>query len=215
MPAFEGSSNPEIGSALVDYLTNSPLLDGFSEQGLQSLFDSYSDELKPRIDGLMAKLSEVRGERLQKLTQIEALVGKGDEERGRALYFGKAICSTCHTILDEGGTLGPDLTSVQKDRSIHDIVESIIYPGVSLARDYETYQVKTATETHIGILKEQTPDAVVLETGPQTSVRIARNEIVEISNSETSMMPQGLDQLLSEDEKADLIAFLLGRDLVY
>jgi hypothetical protein len=51
-----------------------------------------------------------------------------------------------------------------------------------------------------------------LKTGPQTTVRVARKDITSMKVMDVSMMPQGLDKLLSEQEMADLMAFLIGQD---
>jgi putative heme-binding domain-containing protein len=114
-----------------------------------------------------------------------------------------------------GGTLGPDLTSIQKDRSVHDIIEAIVYPSVSFVREYETYKVTTSSGELRGIIKEQTPDMLLLETAPETTVRVSMDDVTAIEQLEVSMMPQGLDQILSEQEFSDLMAYLLGKDLVY
>jgi hypothetical protein len=37
-------------------------------------------------------------------------------------------------------------------------------------------------------------------------------EITSIKTEDVSMMPQGLDQLLSKQELADLLAFLIGQE---
>jgi hypothetical protein len=48
----------------------------------------------------------------------------------------------------------------------------------------------------------------VLGTGPDTEVRITRADIVEMRPGAVSVMPAGLDQQLTKQELADLIAFL-------
>jgi len=215
LPAFEKSSNPEIGHELVAYLSDLPSLDNFTEDYLNQLFSSYPDELAAPLNELLSKLSTLRSERIQRITNLEQSLALGSEENGRELYFGKAICWTCHAVQEGGGTLGPDLTSIQKDRSVHDIIEAIVYPSVSFVREYETYKITTATNEYRGIIKEQTPEIVVLGTTPETDVRIRVSEIQSIEQQNTSMMPQGLDQLLTEQEFADLLAYLMARDLVY
>ena len=40
-------------------------------------------------------------------------------------------------------------------------------------------------------------------------------DIIKIETSDLSMMPQGLDQLLTEQEFADLMAYIMGKDLDY
>jgi putative heme-binding domain-containing protein len=212
VPVFEGKHSAKIGGALASTLMNSPGLDGFSEENVQVLFAGYPAEVKPSVDALLAKLREAKSSRIKRLTAMESQIGKGDLERGRALFYGKAICYTCHQVGAEGGNLGPDLTSIQKDRSAHDLLEAIVYPSVSFVREYETYRVKTKSQEYTGIIQQQTEGAIVVGTAPQTSVRIPRNEIVSLEMVNVSVMPQGLDQLLTPQEMADLMAFLLGQD---
>jgi putative heme-binding domain-containing protein len=212
MPVFRGGHNSEIGKALATTLMNSQSLDGFSEENVQTMFAGYSTEVQPAVDQLMTKLREVRAERLERIQALENQIAEGNIERGRTLFFGKAICWTCHAIGEEGGTLGPDLTSIQRDRSAHDLLEAIVYPSVSFVREYETYRIKTETNEYTGIIQEQTSEALVLGTAPQTSVRVGRDEIVSMEVVEVSMMPQGLDQLLTPQEMSDLMAFVLGQD---
>lgn len=212
IPVFQGKHTGKIGKALASTLMNSKSLDSFSEENMQTIFASYPQEVKPDVDGLMAKLREARAGRLKRLQEMESRIASGDLERGRTLFYGKAICWTCHKIGNEGGKLGPDLTSIQRDRSAHDLLEAIVYPSVSFVREYETYRIKTKTNEYTGIIQEKTPQALVLGTAPQTSVRIPREEIVSMEIQNTSMMPQGLDQLLTSQEMADLMAFILGQD---
>jgi len=212
VPVFKGTYSAAIGTALANTLAKAPILDSFSEDNLKALFAGYPADVKPAVDGLMTKLQGLQAGRLQRIKEMENLIASGDLERGRMLFYGKAICSGCHKVRAEGGKLGPDLTSIQKDRSAHDLLEAIVYPSVSFVREYETYRVKTKTGEHVGIIQEQTPAAIVLGTSQTSSVRIPRTDIVSMDMQNTSMMPQGLDQLLSKQEMADLMAFLLGQD---
>jgi putative heme-binding domain-containing protein len=63
-------------------------------------------------------------------------------------------------------------------------------------------------EEYSGVLRKDAADEVVLGTGPQTEVRIARADISEMRPGRVSVMPQGLDQQLSKQELGDLLAFL-------
>ena len=215
LPAMSAADDLEIGKKLAEHLMELPSLDNFTEPYLQELFANYPEAIKEPLGALLSKLRSVRKERIDKIALLEQQVGAGNEERGRALYFGKATCSTCHAVREGGGTFGPDLTSIQKDRSVHDIIEAIVYPGVSFVREYETYKLNTKTGEIRGIIKEQTPDVVLLETAPGAVVRVPVQKVVSIEQHEMSMMPQGLEQLLTEEEFADLIAYLLAKDLEY
>ena len=212
MPVFQGAKDIEIGKALASALENSPSLDNIAEEYLRKTFSNYPPELNATTEKLMTKLKEVRAERLARIHTVESSITKGDIERGRILFFGKAICYTCHEIGNEGGTFGPDLTSIQRDRSAHDLVEAIVYPGASFVREYETYQVKTKDNTFTGVIQEQTGDMIRLGISPQESVQVQLKDITTTEIQDVSMMPLGLDKLLTEQELADLMAFLIGQD---
>jgi hypothetical protein len=59
-------------------------------------------------------------------------------------------------------------------------------------------------------LRKDGADEVVLATGPTTEARVARTDIAELRPGTVSVMPQGLDEQLSRQELADLLAFLKG-----
>ena len=212
LPAFRGVRHEEVGRALATVLANSDGLDNFSEDNLQAVFASYPAEVKPQVSQLMQKLRDARAGRLERLETLEASLTGGDIERGRALFYGKAICGTCHAVGADGGQFGPDLTSIQRDRSAHDILEAIVYPSVSFVREYETYRIRTQSDEYVGIIQEKKADAIILGTSTHTSVRIPRDEIVSTELADVSMMPQGLEQLLNDQEMADLMTFIMGQD---
>ena len=121
----------------------------------------------------------------------------------------KAACSACHAIGYLGGKVGPDLTHIGKIRNERDLLESIVFPSASLVRSYEPVQVTTKTgKVYNGLIRKDAPDEIVLATGANQEVRIARDDIEEMQPSKVSVMPAGLDQQLTPRELADLVAFL-------
>ena len=76
-------------------------------------------------------------------------------------------------------------------------------------RSYEPVIVMTkADEEYSGVLRKDAPDEILLATGPNTEVRVARSDIAEMRPGAVSVMPAGLDQQLTKQELADLVAFL-------
>ena len=59
-----------------------------------------------------------------------------------------------------------------------------------------------------GILRKDAPDEIILATGPGAEVRLARSDVAEIRPVKVSVMPQGLNEQLTQSELADLLAFL-------
>ena len=134
----------------------------------------------------------------------------GDVRRGQAIFNSqKAACFSCHTMGYLGGKVGPDLTSIGQARTERDLLESVIYPSASFVRSFEPYIVTTkGDETYSGVLKKDSADEVVLATGPNAEVRVPRLDITEMRPGTVSVMPAGLEQQMTKQELADLLAFL-------
>lgn len=206
---FKGNASKEVGESLIGALNNSPdRLENLSEQDLEKLFSTFPASVQESAKPLLTKLHERHAVRILKLQEMEEQMAQGDVGEGRKIFFGKSACSTCHSVGPEGGDFGPDLTNIGEIRSKHDILEAIIYPNASFAREYETSRIVTQNNTFTGVISEQFPDAIIVTIGPGPGVRIPRAEIISIEPHEVSMMPPGLDQQLTGKEMADLIAFL-------
>ena len=89
------------------------------------------------------------------------------------------------------------------------MLEAIVYPSASFVRSYEPVKVTTKDGiVHNGILKKDAPDEIILVLAADKEVRIPRSEIDEFRIGTVSIMPAGLDQQLTKQDLADLIAFL-------
>lgn len=209
MEAFEGNKNAEVGKELVKGLSaGTGKLDNISEPDFLRILKSYPESVHELAKPLITKLHAQHAERLAHLQTMETKLKGGDVSEGRKLFYGKASCYLCHAVSSEGGRFGPDLTNIGEIRSKHDILEAIVYPSASFAREYETFRIVTKTSSYTGVIKEQLPDAIVIEVGPVPGLRIPKSEIVSIDPQTLSMMPPGLDQQLTTGEMANLTAFL-------
>ena len=168
----------------------------------------YPANVRESAMPLRTALQRQHASRLSAMEEVQSSLQHGDVGEGRRLFFGKALCSTCHSVANNGAVFGPDLTNIGEIRSQHDILEAILYPGASFAREYETSIVKTKQTTYTGIITEQSPETIALETGPGIVVRISRDEVEAIESQDVSMMPPGLDKQLSSQELSDLMAYL-------
>lgn len=209
LDAFADKNNEHVGMALVKALQRSPdRLENISLEHFDRIFKMYPARVRESAETLRSALQERHASRLSALEQVQAKLGHGDVGEGRRLFFGKALCSTCHSVANNGEVFGPDLTNIGEIRSQHDILEAILYPGASLAREYETSIVRTKQTTYTGIIKGQSPETIAIETGPGIVVRVPRHEVEAIESQDVSMMPPGLDKQLSTQELSDLMAYL-------
>jgi putative heme-binding domain-containing protein len=213
LPAFAISSDDEIGQALIAALAMSPARDNLRADLLQPIVEKYGNATQQAASKLLADVHKDYEQQRAELERLLARLQPGDIRRGQAVFHSaKAACFSCHAIGYVGGRAGPDLTAIGKVRSDRDLLESVIFPSLSLVRSYEPVNVITKDgRSHNGLIISQTGDEVVLATGPNQEVRLARGDIEEQQQSNVSIMPAGLDKQLTEQELADLLAFLKSR----
>jgi putative membrane-bound dehydrogenase-like protein len=213
LPIFAKVSDDEVGRALIAALAANPARDNLRADTLRPAVEKFSDKVRQSAEGLLAEINKDYEQQRSELAQLLVRLKPGDIRRGQAVFHNtKTACFACHAIGYVGGRTGPDLTSIGKVRSDRDLLESILFPSISLVRSYESVTVITKDGlSHNGLIQSETADQIVLATGPNQEVRLARADIEDQQPSKTSIMPAGLDKQLTEQELADLLAFLKSR----
>jgi putative heme-binding domain-containing protein len=181
---------------------------------LRPILEAEPQRTSPR--DLLAARPFVKQWTLDELITLveDGLKGGRNFERGRQLYSSVA-CSACHRFVNEGGSVGPDLTGVVGRYSVRDLLESIVVPSKVISDQYQAIMIQTkdgrVVTGRIGNLSGANVNVVedMLDPGRMTGVR--RSDIEMMEPSPTSMMPEGLLNTLSAEEVQDLIAYLLSR----
>jgi putative membrane-bound dehydrogenase-like protein len=210
LPAFDKSPNEALGLKLVAALKESTGLRGLRVDLLKPLLSKYPKSVQDAGAELLTLLNADAAKQRAHLETLLPTLAGGDVARGQAVFNSqKSACFTCHAIGYRGGKLGPDLTRIGQVRTEMDLLESIIYPSASFVRSYEPFTVVVkGGEDVTGIVRKDAPDEVVLANGPETEARIARADVVEMRPGKVSLMPDGMEQVLTRQELADLLAFL-------
>ncbi len=208
--AFEHASNETVGSRLMATLKESKVLASIRPDLLKTIITNYPASVQAKGDELLALLNVDAAAQNAHLTELLGSLKDGDIRRGQAIFNSpKAACFTCHKLGYMGGAVGPDLTSIGQVRTERDLLESVVYPSASFVRSYEPLIVITKSgEQYSGVIRKDAEDEVALATGPNVEAHIARSDIAEMRPGTVSVMPAGLDQQLSHQELADLLAFL-------
>jgi putative membrane-bound dehydrogenase-like protein len=210
LTAFEKSKSEAVGLKLLASLKEAKGLSSLRPDVLKTLLTKYPATVQDQGKELLALLNADGAKQGAHIDELLKELKDGDVRRGQAIFNSqKAACFSCHTVGYLGGKVGPDLTSIGQVRTERDLLESVIYPSASFVRSYEPYMIMTKSdEAYSGVLKKDAADEVVLATGPGAEVRIARADITEMRPSTVSVMPAGLEQQMSKQELADLLAFL-------
>ena len=207
--AFEKGGDEALGAALTKALEDARSLANLRADTLESVLEKFPASVQEKGEALLASLDVDRAEQRAHLEELAAALGGGDPRRGKEVFkSSKAACAECHRMGYLGGRIGPDLTRVGKIRSERDLLESLVYPSATFVRSYEPVVVVTARDTYNGVPLEETEESILLATGADEQVRVVRDAIEELRPGTVSIMPSGLEEELTRQELADLIAFM-------
>src|SRR5579875_3888247 len=147
--------------------------------------------------------------------QVAALLDEarkeGDAFRGAAVFASpKFACLSCHRVVDQGGSVGPDLSTAGVCIKPEEIVESVLWPGRKVKQGYEAVSIASADGRVVqGYRQGESSDALLLrDPASGDPIRIAKSDIEAIREGIT-LMPEGLVAAMTSQERRDLIRFLL------
>jgi putative heme-binding domain-containing protein len=119
-------------------------------------------------------------------------------------------CASCHRLDQEGTAVGPDLFGI-RNQPKESILLHVLVPDHEITPGYSAYTVATRDGRVLtGLIASETPASVTLRQPLGKEDVLPRDEIEELSASPHSLMPQGLESLISRQEFADLLAYLKG-----
>jgi putative heme-binding domain-containing protein len=150
--------------------------------------------------------------------ELKRLIGlvqaHGDPVRGEAVIRRPELgCLQCHALGGAGGRVGPELSGIGTSAQLDYLIESIVLPSKVVREGYTTAHVTTADgKAYSGVIVRESPTQLVLRDPVREEIVIPVKEIEE-KRVGGSLMPDGLDQSLTDAELADLVRFLseLGR----
>jgi putative heme-binding domain-containing protein len=149
------------------------------------------------------------------LAEWQQRVGTGgDAEAGWRVFFRSsgAACSRCHTLDGRGGSIGPDLTGIGRKMDRNRLLESILRPSKEVAPQYVPWTlVTTEGKVLTGLPIDVHDVGATFEKFAGTDgvpFTLQSSEIEERHASEKSIMPEGLEKVLSPEELRDLLAAL-------
>jgi quinoprotein glucose dehydrogenase len=185
------------------------------------LTGSIPNEL--RLDVLEAARKRSTDSINQKLAKYQACLPKddplanykdtmfgGSAANGQKIFFEKeeVQCVRCHRIDGKGGDVGPDLGHVGSQKDRHYLLESIILPNKQIAQGFDSVMlILNDGDSYAGVLKSETPTEIVINT-PENGLVTVKKADVRRRKTALSPMPEGLGQILSQQDLRNLVEFL-------
>lgn len=196
---------------MLDGLESGELTFGDLSLDQQATLRDFPDRrLRRRARAILAKGGDLpdpnREAVLQSLLHLAEADAAGDPENGRAVY--KQHCAACHKHGDMGVQIGPNLTGMVTHPK-EEILTHIIDPSRSVENNFRLYTALTAEgQVLSGMLASETRTSLTLIDNKGKEISLAREDVLDITSSRKSLMPEGFEKQMTEAELADLLAFL-------
>ncbi|MEJ1242440.1 PVC-type heme-binding CxxCH protein [Chryseolinea sp. T2] len=131
-----------------------------------------------------------------------------DGKKGEVI-FGKT-CAPCHKVDAVGSDIGPELSHIGGKYDQGALLDAIVNPSAGIVFGYEPYLVSTREGTsYFGFLVADGPQTVVVKDLAGRRHTIRTETVTSRKRQENSLMPEPSTFGLSEQDLADLSAFLL------
>ena len=140
---------------------------------------------------------------------MPALSLTGDAAHGKKIY--EERCSSCHRLGGEGHALGPDLVTV-KTSGKEKIMVNVLDPNREVAPQFQAFEVELKDgDSLIGIINEDANSVTVHQAFGKETV-VLRSNIAKIRNQQLSLMPEGVEAGLQNQDVADLLEYITTAD---
>ncbi len=189
--------------------------------GNDSLKNLLDDSLRARIAAnghaehlpMLAKLfpepsnpSHPVGKEVARLGTLLQQKGEANVEAGYRHFNNR--CAACHVLHGQGGSIGPSLTSYQRN-DLKTLLPAIVNPAVEIREGFESYTLKTRDgRTLTGFLKSRDVRNVVLQPAGGKPVSMAADQVLSLEPAGISLMPPGLLTGMSDQDLVDFFAYL-------
>ena len=181
---------------------------------LVRLVDHGSSPLQAQVRAIWGRIRQPEATKIKRIREVEQIVAtfSGDPSVGEGLFL--QTCSACHRFQGQGGRVGPELTGYDR-RNLEFLLPAIIDPSLALREEYELATITMRPETIggegavlSGFVTEILGDTLTLKdlAGQNTVIRL--DDIASREHSATSIMPEGLLDGMSDQQVADLMAYL-------
>jgi putative heme-binding domain-containing protein len=142
------------------------------------------------------------------VAKVQTMRGRNFENGLEA--FAAAQCLACHKFGNEGGSVGPDLTTVSSRFSPRDVLESIVEPSKVISEQFQSMRFELADDEVSGLVVDETTDkfVVLVNAIENVKVDVPKTNIKSRGASKVSPMPEGLANILTKEEILDLLAYI-------
>ncbi len=186
---------------LFDLLKSGKLKENYKTTAVLKLMSSGDEKIRTEAPKYLAS----EGKENTNIAALEKM--EGDPNAGKAVFT--TYCATCHVVNGAGIDFGPGLSDIGSKLSRSFMYSSIIYPSAGINFGYEGYNVKLKDgNVLMGYILGKTENDITLKMMGATTKEIPRKDIQNIEAMDKSLMTEGLDKVMKEQDLVNLVAYL-------
>ncbi len=183
-------------------------IDAASLRQIQMLGD---EEINNKLSKLWPQTNLIGKERLTQIHALEAkltteAISQANLGQGRTTW--NKLCASCHKLYGQGGLIGPELTGAQRT-NLRYWTENVLDPSGTVAANYRVTLFLIDDGSLVSGVIASEDDATVTVQTVKEKVVIEKDTIEQRKNSTQSLMPEGLLDALDDNQRRDLIAYLM------
>ncbi len=209
---FAGSDSALLRDEALRALTGTKLADAQREAlGALAKRSAGSADLVARVLG--RPFAEGRPKPTDLDAWLKRLEGPADADAGRRIFAQAKVagCTRCHRAEGRGQDVGPDLSTIGQTPRRH-ILESILQPSAEVAPAFQSWRIETTDgKVRTGLLVDTSLDVYTYVDEKGVRFKVKTGDVVESRALPTSIMPNGLADLMTDQELRDLLAYLAAR----
>jgi putative membrane-bound dehydrogenase-like protein len=137
-----------------------------------------------------------------------ALSMPSDIARGKAVF--KRVCASCHRLEEVGNEVGPDLLSALRTKTPETLLSDVFDPSKEVDPRFINYLVTMRDGRSLtGMIAAESANSITLRRAEKAEDLVLRNQIDQVAGTSKSLMPENLETLLTKQNFADVVAYLL------
>ena len=160
------------------------------EQALR-LLRRRGDHVQPNVFARRSGTSLYSEQEVFEYMMYDPMTTIASVEKGREVF--EEACARCHRFGEIGKDYGPDLTTIANRFTRRDLLEATLWPSREISSQYTSWRIETNDDVYSAMILEQNDEAVtVLLPDLERPVKILKSNIVDMRESDVSIMPEGL-----------------------
>jgi putative membrane-bound dehydrogenase-like protein len=189
---------------LVELVKSGVITESLHEATAGALSDSWSGDVRKVAKNLSGE-TQSQSPDLPPIAELASR--KGVAENGKVIF--QQACQICHQVNGEGTAFGPGLSEIGAKLPKEGLYDAILNPNNGINFGYEGYilVLKNGAKA-AGIIQSETETELVLVTPGGNKTTYAQSKIISRNKMEQSLMPDGLEAGMSNEDLVDLVEYL-------